>query len=228
MPARIQVRRHRRQAPGKYRIRHSHWFDPYPGIAGTEPEKRIFEQLRKLGIYFIFQGQIPEFSLKDFRFRNLAPPVYKPDFVIPEYKVILDPFGPFAHSGIDKAPHDVNKIAVYNIVGYAYYHMWALPNGYFEWSQGTEHVNTDFRHFRRFRTVRSPRSTKVTTLEMLGMIPELHGGPKFPLLDPRDIKAKPYGYRIGEFLGAGANSVAAANHKRKKQKMLTIKGLTRR
>ena len=60
--ARIKVRRSRRKAPGKYRLNKSEWIDPYPGIPGTEPEKRVFAMLMRLGIYFIYQGQVPEFE----------------------------------------------------------------------------------------------------------------------------------------------------------------------
>jgi len=89
--ARIKTRRDRRKTPGKYRLRKPRWIDPYPHIAGTEPEKRVFEMLHLMDIYFIFQGQVPEFEKgKPLFFLNQ--PNYKPDFILPEYRIIIDPF----------------------------------------------------------------------------------------------------------------------------------------
>ena len=62
-----------------------------------------------------------------------------------------------------------------------------------------------------------PHVHSMGAVEMLDALPALHGGAKFPLVDPLDIEAKKkQGYRIGAGLGAGATSVAAANHKRRK------------
>jgi len=244
----VSYRRTRRQTPGKFKLRKPRWIDPYPWIDGTEPEKRVFEMLMKRGIYFIFQGQVPEFERggsKEF----LAPVGYKPDFVLPEYRLIIDPFSPFHHSKEDAAKRDVNKVAVYSAAGYAYYHPWATAPGVWTWDQRYQDkskeivgrdkkgkvvfkvklyqgVNADKNNY---RNVNRSLVGQMDTLQMLQSIPELGQGPHYPLTDARDVAAKrEKGYRIGEFLGAGANSVAAANHKRKHMKSLGVTVGTRR
>lgn len=232
-----RTRRKRRQTKGRFRLHKPRWVDPYPSVPGTEPEKRVFAALRQRNIYFIFQGQIPSFE-KGNPLYFMAPANYKPDFVLPEYRLIIDPFGVFHHSLKGAAESDRNKIARYASAGYAYYHPWfgvpGVPAGTWVWSQTHNLVNhPNNRNLRRkFRVItnrygniaRSLGGNPRSTNEMLDDIPELRMGPRHPLLDPRDIAAKRYpGYRIGENLGAGANSVAAANRTRRKPKNLVFR-----
>lgn len=160
------------------------------------------------------------------RLPTLYVPGFKPDFVLPEYKMILDPFGIFHHSLIaatgtrsqshtEKAPNetleaflgtDAVKYSVYTSLGYSFYHPWWDDKGWLWELNGTfERLNYD-------------------TNAVLDHCKELHQPPKHKLTDPEDIKAKAsLGYRIGKNLGAGANSVGIANHLRTKPKVYTIK-----
>jgi len=224
----IRTRRNRRQYKGKFKLRAPEWIDPYPWIAGTEPEKRVFAALVARKVFFIFQGQIPEFEVAG-KMYFAAPPNYKPDFVLPEYKLIIDPFSPFHHSLKGAAEKDADKIARYAAAGYAYYHPWAIAPGIWSWSQRHDIVNR--KENNRYRKI----DRKVTTgqvfgtHDMLAMIPELQLGPRYKLIDPRDVKAKAdTGYRLGEYVGAGANSVGAANHKRRRPALLGFSTGTRR
>src|SRR5262249_31907882 len=141
----LTVRRKRRTARGHFKLHKPTWIDPYPFIDGTEPEKRIFAALMMKRIYFIFQGQVPELepggkgvdlraALNKQTIRAGGHPVqmtlglieYIPDFVLPEYKVILDPFSPFHHSQEKSVIRDTRKVALYTALGYEYYHPWAL------------------------------------------------------------------------------------------------------
>lgn len=234
----LRSRRSRRQTPGRYKLHKPVWIDPYAAIPGTEPEKRVFEMLVKMHVYFIFQGQAPEME-KGHPFFKLAPVGYKPDFVLPEYKLIIDPFSPFHHSLKDAAARDRDKIAVYSAAGYAYYHPWAVAPGRWSWDQQHNQtrvvqfrggrvklyqgVNADRNSYRKLnRALTGPKV--MDTLTMLYNIPELNMGPRYPLTDPRDLEAKRRtGYRVGEFVGAGANSVAAANRTRRKPHALIQK-----
>jgi hypothetical protein len=250
----IQVRRRRRQTKGKFRLLKPHWIDPYPFIPGTEPEKRIFQALVMRRIYFIFQGQVPELtpggmgidlrkSLDKQTIRaggrvasvTLGLVAYIPDFVIPEYRVIIDPFSPFHHSQQESVERDVRKVSLYNTLGYDYYHPWAVAPGEFVLDQRpqtigrwrtrkvkvartslTQHVYLGTRPGKPVPHVRS-----MGAVELLDSLPGLHGGIKFPLVDPLDIEAKKkQGYRLGQGLGAGATSVAAANRKRRRMPSL--------
>ena len=239
----IRTRRKRRQTEGRFKLHQTPWFDPNPGIPGTEPEKRVFAMLKEMGIYFIYQGQVPEFE-KGNKYWQMAPPGYKPDFVLPEYRLIIDPFSPFHHSLKEAVARDIEKVVSYSVVGYAYYHPWAIGPGVWQWDQYHDArksiklgktrvrlyggVNAARNRYRR--VTRQITGTKYSTYEMLRSIPEIVRGPMYKLTDPRDIRAKQSpGYRIGQYVGAGANSVGAANTARaRKTPILTVRYGTRR
>lgn len=224
--ARIKTRRERRQTPGKIRLRKPQWVDPYPLVEGTEPEKRVFEMLHRLHIYFIFQGNIPEFEKGSPMF-FLNKPNYKPDFVLPEYRIIIDPFSPFHHSLKEQAARDAIKIPTFGIAGYGYYHPWAIAPGLWDWDQYRAKVNPKLNSYRVDRSMGNLRG-RMDTAKMIASIPEIQAGPRYKLTNPLDIEAaKTVGHRIGEFLGAGANSVAAANRTRRRPPKVMIKAGTR-
>lgn len=228
----LKVRRKRRQAPGKFKLHQTPWFDPYPMIPGTQPEKRVFAMLKDMGIYFIFHGDAPKDS-KDYTFQIFEADV---DFLLPEYRLVIDPFSPFHHSLPGSLERDRFKVTAFSAAGYAYYHPWAVGPGKWSWDQYHDSrkkivardrkgrvvstiklyggVNAARNNYRGFsRALSGPHV--MTTYEMLRSIPELVQGPHYKLTDPRDIKAKQFpGYRIGEHLGKGAFSVAAANKAR--------------
>lgn len=223
--ARVKTRRTRRQTAGKFKIRKPQWQDPYPWIEGTEPEKRVFEALMLRRIYFIYQGQVPEFEAGSPQFFRQKVS-YKPDFILPEYRLIIDPFSPFHHSLKAAAERDAIKIPTFGIAGYAYYHPWAIAPGVWDWDQYRAKVDPKRNSYRLDRSQENFRG-RMDTQQMLGSIPEINAGPRYPLTDPRDIAAKMIGYRLGQFLGAGANSVAAANRQRRKPPKIALKVGTR-
>ena len=187
----------RSQTRRNWRLKKPLWQDPYPWIPGTGPEKHLFEALTLMGIYFVFQGQIREFEEGDYI--TLSVPGYEPDFVLPEYRVILDPWSPFHHSIASHTQTDVQKIALYEAMGYRYIYVWALAPGVWAFDQ------VGFQHGR------------MTTREVLASIPELSRSP-IPITYARDLPFVHQGYRIGQNLGAGATSVAAANRARARPK----------
>lgn len=233
----LRVRRRRRQTPGRFKLHKPRWVDPYPHIPGTEPEKRVFAMLVAMNVYFIYQGQVPEFE-KGHPMFTLAPPNYKPDFVLPEYKLVIDPFSPFHHSLEEAVERDVRKVVAYSAAGYAYYHPWALANGDWSWDQyhdSSKSIRLGKTRVRLYQGVNANRNQyrgiarkltgrRMNTYDMLRSIPELVRGPLYKLTDPRDIAAKQFpGYRLGEYVGAGATSVGAANRKRRRSPLLTIR-----
>lgn len=239
----LRTRRSRRQTRRTFKVFVPHWVDPHPEIPGTEPEKRVFAALLdQLRIYFIFQGQVPEFE-KGGVMVSAAPVAYKPDFVLPEYKLIIDPFGAYHHSLEEQAKKDAIKVAKYNAAGYAYYHPWTGVAGTKpgEWVWDQRHNLLGSKSNQKIRDTYGVKYKeaypgldrrligKMNTIDMLLSIPEIALGPRYLLTDIRDIEAKrKAGYRIGEFLGAGANSVGAANRARRKPKSLNLRGPTRR
>lgn len=183
-------RRKRRSTRGVFRLKKPIWRDPFPQIPGTRPEKRLFEALWRRGIYFIFQGDLPA----EDRFNSplLQPTDFKPDFIVPEWKIIYDPFGDFAHTQTDSIVRDRIKSVLYQALGYEFIH---------PWSTELEEFGGDW---------------------MVDLSHRIHGPKLFKLPD----KEKPFfahGYRIGENVGLGATSVAAANSKRTKVKPRTIR-----
>lgn len=201
--AQLSARRTRRITT--FRLHKPEWVDPYPSIPGTQPEKMIFEALVMRHIYFIFQGPLPE--LERGKYVTLDDPAFKPDFVLPEYRLIIDPFSPFHHSLPEGAERDARKRAIYRAFGYAFCHPWAVAPGVFVIDQ-PEYPHGEFRG----------------ALALLSAITELARGPRLKLKDPRDIKAKArIGYRLGPYLGAGATGVALANAARKKPHSLVLR-----
>lgn len=221
--SRLSTRRNRRQTRVKFRLHKPQWIDPYPQIPGTEPEKRIFAELVNRRIFFIYQGQIPELTRG--LYVTLAIPGYKPDFVIPEYKVIIDPFSPFHHSLPDAAERDRAKIALYTAFGYTYYYPWAIAPGVFLLDQRTLAPN---RNNPLRPRVRDPLTVKGSAADVIAAIPELRRPKIGKLTDKQKRLAKHPGYELGPFLGAGANSVGAANRKRRKPPKLGLQTGTRR
>lgn len=200
----LHRRRRRSQTVRRFRLRKAEWIDPYPWIPGTGPEKQLFELLVRRRIYFIFQGQAPE--LEQGYYSTMAVPGFEPDFILPEYRVIIDPFSPFHHSLAGAAQRDEQKIALYEALGYRYYHPWALGPG--EWSFDQEGVNHG----------------RFSTEEMLNQMPEL-GRPPLAL-SKREQMYRGQGFRLGQNLGAGARSVAAANRARvKARELIYARGL---
>ena len=190
MPSsRLGIRRTRR--PGHIRLHRPRWIDPFPGIPGTEPEKRIFAALVSRRIYFIFQGDFPiedRYISGLLQVRN-----FKPDFIVPEWKVIFDPFSEFHHSLPDAIESDAWKSVYYESKGYEFIHPWSKD---VEEQGGNWAINLSTR---------------------------LHGPPRFPLnKEEASYKAR-VGYHLGPNLGLGSTSVAAANRKRRRPKALRLR-----
>lgn len=192
MPARLNTRRTRRIST--FRLHKPEWIDPFPGIPGTRPEKRVFEALVRRGIYFIFQGDFPVEEKKKSVLLQVA--LFKPDFIIPEWKVILDPFGDFAHSQPEAVFRDRWKFIYYSGLGgrgYEFIHPWStdIENNGGDWV-----VNLS----KRIR------------------------GPKLAELGPEDrAQRDARGFKLGENLGLGATGVAAGNRARARPKQLGLR-----
>lgn len=214
----LRVRRNRGKGY-QFRLHKPRWVDPYPAIPGTEPEKRLFEVLVRHHIYFIFQGNLPEFEKG--LFVSATRPFFKPDFIIPEYRVILDPFSPFHHTLPDALRRDAIKFATYTakvpgmprLFDYAYYFPWAIAPGVFVLDQRG-----------------LPEVTKGGAEDVIAAIPELKR-PKVPwvkLTKEQEKDKRERGYTLGPNLGLGASSVAAANRARARIKPSGLSAGTRR
>lgn len=192
----LRTRRNRRQGGVKFRIYTPKWQDPYPWIPGTEPEKRTFAALVRHGFYFWFQPErlIPE----DYTTAALEQGTlltkhdYVPDFVLPEYKVIFDPFGDYHHSLPQQREADGWKMAYYESMGYEFVHDWAsiINRNGGEW--------------------------------FLGRSKRIWQAPKYKLSPLDQARKASVGYFLGPNLGLGSKSVAISNKKRAVRKTLGL------
>lgn len=179
---RLTRRRRRRRRLTKWRLHKTQWIDPYPWIPGTEPEKRIFAELIKRGLYFVFQDTLEEWKLGITAGAQV--PSFVPDFVLPQYRVILDPFGDYHHTLPDSVERDIRKAEEYAVLGYRFYHPWA--------SEVEKHGAAHF----------------------LNLVPEVRVYPPPYVLPIREYATLAQGYRLGPYVGIGTKSVAAANKAR--------------
>jgi len=89
------------------------WQDPFPEIHGTSIEKMIYARLILMGVNFIYQGNltvaIPELNI----FKD-----YRPDFMLPDVKIVIDPFGSYWHSSPQAVEADSYKFALFQAMGW--------------------------------------------------------------------------------------------------------------
>lgn len=100
VPTAELLERRRKWNPKGYKT----WIDPYPYILGTRPEKMVYAYLMQLGIAFNYQTfhqvVIPELEFNKW---------YRPDFIIPSLKLIIEVQGAYWHSQPDQIESDALK-----------------------------------------------------------------------------------------------------------------------
>lgn len=106
----------RAERANKYRVTRSFvWQDPFPEVPGTVPEKIVYAGLMRRGIPFIFQSDLhivlPDYDLEGNDW-------YKPDFVLPAEKIIIEVQGAYWHTKADQIDKDSYKYALYQLMGY--------------------------------------------------------------------------------------------------------------
>lgn len=111
-------RRGARRVGRQVKAQQAKWVDPYPWVTGTLPEKLVFAFLAQHGIPFTFQASFPDYP------GTISVEELRPDFLLEQFKVILEIQGEYWHSLPDQAAHDVTKFAIYELSGYAVYWFW--------------------------------------------------------------------------------------------------------
>ena len=249
----LTTRRSRSQTRRKYRLFTPKWIDPFPGIPGTEPEKRIFAALVQMKVYFVFHGGSPE----DAKLFSIGEPDHDIDFYLPEYRIIIDPFSPYFHSQKDSISRDVRKAAIFAAAGVPTYHPWAVglrPGSsqyLFSWDQLAQYNTKDnltksalrpnaawnkkkktikgAPKYDAFQHGAALKGTAKGAYELLGEIPEIMAGPRYPLANAQMRRDKDHpGYTLGSHLGTGASSVGLANKARKLAKNPALRGVRTR
>ena len=115
---RLESRRNRRRDLRKWRYRDPQWQDRYPWVMGTFPEKLVFAWLADRGVPFTFQATFPD--LED----TETVEEFRPDFLLEQFRVIIEVQGEYWHSLPDQAEHDAYKFACYEYAGYTVYWFW--------------------------------------------------------------------------------------------------------
>lgn len=103
----------------RFRTTKGEWVDPFPNVLGTVPEKMVYAQLIWRRIPFQFQTwfrvQIPLAGFDDW---------YRPDFILPDRKIIIEIQGAYWHSQPEQVEKDAFKYALYQSLGYKVLTWW--------------------------------------------------------------------------------------------------------
>lgn len=110
---RTTAERRRESSRKRYARNHQGYFDVTPNVLGSLPEKIVYNRLILMQIPFMFQStfnvSIPEINLnKD----------YRPDFILPDAKIIIEVQGSYWHSKPAQIEADSYKYALYQTMGY--------------------------------------------------------------------------------------------------------------
>lgn len=125
-PGAFSVRSKRRANGVQWRLHKPGGFIfAHPWILATGPEQMIFDELVHRHIYFHFQELLTEAIPEAKGVPVLDMPAYRADFIIPAYKIVLDPWDDYHHSDPAQAIADARKLATYQALGYTTYHVWA-------------------------------------------------------------------------------------------------------
>lgn len=110
----------RKDRAKKYRVsRYGVWVDPFPNIMGTRPEKMVFAELVRRQIPFQYQNwfYVDLIGLVGNRW-------YRPDFIIPNYKIIIEVQGAYWHSQPKAIESDAYKYTLYELMGWKVLTWW--------------------------------------------------------------------------------------------------------
>lgn len=103
----------KRRTTAKPRYYHRQWVDPYPNVLGSLPEKMVYAQLMYRGINFYYQSML----LVNLPLLKISQD-YRPDFILPDLKIVIEVQGVYWHSKPESIESDAYKQALYNMMGY--------------------------------------------------------------------------------------------------------------
>lgn len=116
-PLDTEIRSDRNRKSSYYRT--FAWIDPYPNVQGTLPEKMVFAKLMQFRIKFNYQTYL-QVKIPEIEFNRW----YRPDFVIPDAKIIIEVQGFYWHSQEQQIVSDAFKQALYETIGYKVITWW--------------------------------------------------------------------------------------------------------
>jgi len=95
------------------------WIDYFPWAMGTVPEKMVFAELARRGITFYFAPYWGDMPFTQDIYEH-----YRPDFILPEYRIVIEVYGSYWHRLPGQAEADARKAILYEASGYRYVHLW--------------------------------------------------------------------------------------------------------
>jgi len=91
-------------------------YDPTSEIPGTGPEKLVYNYLVKLGVKFEFQ-----YHMQDLPSTAFPEDVWIPDFILPDYNIMIEVYGAYWHSLPQRREGDQLKKVYWLQSGYTVY-----------------------------------------------------------------------------------------------------------
>lgn len=92
------------------------FIDYWSEIPGTIPEKIVFAELVRRQINFYFSWYFGNMTITPYIYER-----YRPDFYLPDYKIIIEVFGAYWHTRPGMYEHDLVKAITYTAAGYTFY-----------------------------------------------------------------------------------------------------------
>lgn len=109
-----------RERLDKFRVtRTGAWIDPYPLIPGTKPEKMVYAELMRRRIPFKYQEWL-HVDLAQLSSNSW----YRPDFQLPDYKMIIEVQGSYWHTQAEQMAQDALKYSLYEMLGWKVLKWW--------------------------------------------------------------------------------------------------------
>lgn len=119
MPRQLLTRRYwerqklKRRAVWQVPTHPPEFLDNFPDVIGTMPEKLVFNWLAARHINFYFT---PYFG--DIPFTQDVHERYRPDFILPDYNIILEVIGTYWHSRLGSYEHDYTRAGLLEASGW--------------------------------------------------------------------------------------------------------------
>jgi very-short-patch-repair endonuclease len=87
-------------------------------VPATKPEAMVWAMLEKLNVPFQFQYDYPDSPYTE------AVENYRPDFMLPDYKIMIEVYGSYWHMVPEQIQQDRYKQAIYMMDGWSVYIWW--------------------------------------------------------------------------------------------------------
>lgn len=95
------------------------WQDYFPFVAGTVAEKMVFAELARREVSFFFGPYWGDMPWTEDTYER-----YRPDFILPDYRIVIEVYGVYWHTRPGDTERDARKAMMYELAGYHYVQLW--------------------------------------------------------------------------------------------------------